>query len=159
MYRAFPRVWVAVVLPEPRHTPGVELSAGAFPKQAPSRRSPAHFSAQAWVPGTCLRVRSQGDLLLSAHLGHLVKCDSTQLSGTVSTAACCNVEEPCCVPCCLTEQEHCLSPPLQKSTVVLLCPTFKGFSAVSVVSCLQTCLLLGMKWPAKGVVPYQICGI
>lgn len=63
------------------------------------------------------------------------------------------------VPCCLTEQEHCLSPPLQKSTVVLLCPTFKGFSAVSVVSCLQTCLLLGMKWPAKGVVPYQICGI
>lgn len=49
----------------------------------------------AWVHGACLRVRSRGDLLLSAHLGRLVKYDSTPLFGAVSTAACCNV-----VPCC-----------------------------------------------------------
>lgn len=38
-------------------------------------------------------------------------------------------------------------------------PTFEGCSAVSMVSCVQNCLLIGMKWSAKEVVPYCIYGV
>ena len=49
------------------------------------------------------------------------------------------------------------SPPKIKDSFAL--PTFEVCSAVSIVFCVQNCLLIGMKWPAKEVVPYCRYGV